>query len=171
MADEKKNMPPVLLRKAFLTILIGLGCFAVGAGYYLYCQDGTMLLLSGLVLLLSLFRAAGLYRTITEGKYEIVEGTCVGVSSMPFRRQLKVRIMDADGIETVLCLGKQARVKIGFCYRFYFKEEPRPSLGNEFLDTALVSGCLLSFEELGKYSFHNGTAKWEKAENKAHTSE
>lgn len=149
MVDEDKGLPHVLHRKVFLTGLVGLGCFAVGAGYYLYCRDGTMLLLSGLVLLFSLIRAIGLHRTITAKKYEIVEGTCVGVSSIPFRRQLRVRIMDADGIETSLCLGKQARVKIGVCYRFFFKEEHPPSLGNEFLDTALGTGHFLGFEELG----------------------
>lgn len=169
MADEKKTMPPVLFRKVFLTALVGVGCFAVGAGYYLYCRDGTMLLLSGLVLLFGLFRAAGLYHMITAGKYEVVEGTCVGVSSMPFRRQLKVRIMDAGGAEISLCLSKQTRVRIGFCYRFFFKEERRPSLGNEFLDTALVTGHFLGFEELGKYSFLNGAATQEKTENRCDT--
>ena len=167
MVNEKKNVPPVLLRKVFLTGLVGVGCFAVGAGYYLYCRDGTMLLLSGIVLLFSLIRAAGLYRTVTEGKYEVVEGTCVGVSSMPFRRQLRVRIMDADGLETTLCLGKQARVKISFCYRFFFKEEQRPSLGNEFLDTALVTGHFLGFEALEKFSFHSHSAA-QAAENGSH---
>lgn len=168
MADEKKTIPPVLFRKVFLTALAGVGCFAVGAGYYLYCRDGMMLLLSGLVLLFGLFRAASLYRTITAEKYEIVEGTCVGVSSIPFRRQLRIRIMDADGIETSLCLGKQSGVKIGFCYRFFFKEERRPSLGNEFLDIALVTGHFLGFEELGKYSFLNDAAVQEQTENKGH---
>lgn len=168
MADEKKTMPPVLFRKVFLTALVGVGCFAVGAGYYLYYRDGTLLLLSGLVLLFSLIRAAGLHRTITTKKYEIVEGTCVGVSSIPFRRQLRIRIMDAYGIETSLCLGKQARVKIGFCYRFFFKEGQPPSLGNEFLDSALVTGHFMGFEEIGKFSSHNSSLDPTSVENERH---
>lgn len=168
MADEKKAVPPVLFRKVFLTALVGVGCFAVGAGYYLYCRDGTMLILSGLVLLFSLFRATELYHMITAGKYEIVEGTCVGVSSMPFHRRLRIRIMDADGAETSLYLSKQTRVKIGFCYRFFFKEEQRPSLGNESLDAVLTTGHFLGFEELGKYSFGNDAAVQEQTENKGH---
>lgn len=168
MVDEDKGVPYVLLRKVFLTGLVGLGCFAVGAGYYLYCRDGTMLLLSGLILLFSLIRATGLHHTITAKKYEIVEGTCVGVSFIPFRRQLRIRIIDADGIETSLCLGKQARVKIGFYYRFFFKDEQPPSLGNEFLDMALVTGHFLGFEELEEFSFHNSSLERISVENERH---
>lgn len=162
--EQKKTYPRVLTHKVLFTALIGAGCSAVGAAYYLSRRDGTLLLLSGLVFLLCLLRAVGLHRTIAAGKYEVVEGTCIGVSAKPLHRQLRVRMMDADGLETTLSLGRQAKVKIGFRYRFYFKQDQRLTLGNEFLDTALATDQLLGFEELGAFSFHDESTGQEPGE-------
>lgn len=149
-----KIIPAVLQQRILFTMLIGAGCLAVGIACYLASKDLILLVLSGLVFLFSLLRGAGLWHTAASRQYEVVEGTCVGISAKPFRQQSKIRIMDENGIETALCLGKQSKVKIGFRYRFYFKGGKRLSLGNEYFDTALSTNQFLGFEELGKFTFH-----------------
>ena len=149
--NKLKNCPKALLQKVLLTALIGIGCLAVGAAYYFFSGDTTTLVLSGFVFAFSMMRAAGLYITVTKQKYETIEGTCVGVSSKPFRKQYTIRVMDDAGIESSLRLSKQTKIKIGFRYRFYFKQGERLSFGNQYFDIALSSDHFLGFEELGEF--------------------
>ena len=148
---ELKNFPKVLLQKTVLTALIGAGCLIIGAAYYIFTKDRIMLSLSGTVFVFSVIRSVGLYYTIANKKYETIEGTCVGVGAKPLRKYYTIKIMDDVGIESSLRLGKQAKIKIGYRYRFYFKQGERLSVGSEYFDTALSSDKFLGFEELGEY--------------------
>lgn len=156
--DKLKDCPHVLLQKLLFTVLIGTACLLVGIAYFLFAHDTVFLALSGVVFASSLLRCLELYRIITQKRYESVEGVCVGIAAKPMRRYRKVRLMDRDGVETSVLLGKQTKVKIGYEYRFYFKEDKRPSLGSEYLDTALSSDHFLGFDELGQFSFQKGTS-------------
>ena len=149
--DKFKDFPKALLYKVLFTVLIGIGCMIVGCVYFIFSRDTITLALSGAVFIFSIAKSAGLYYTIAKQKYEIVEGTCIGVSSKPFRKQFTAKIMDDSGIESSLRFGKQTKVKIGFRYRFYFKQGQRMSVGNAYFDTALSSDHFLGFEELGEF--------------------
>ena len=164
-----KNCPRALLQKILFTALTGIGCLIVGSAYYIISGDGITLALSGLVFVFSLAKSAGLYNIITKRKYEIVEGACVGVSSKPFRKHFTIKIMDDAGLESSLRLGKQTKVRIGFRYRFYFKQGERLSVGSEYFDTALSSGCFLGFEELGEFMAHNKEPETPGSEDKSET--
>lgn len=148
-----KSCPKVLLHRLLLMPLIGIGCLAVGIAYYCFSHDKVFLLLSGAVFAASTVQAFRLYRLIAHKKYRTTAGVCVGITAKPLRRYRNVRLMDESGLETTLLLDKQTRVKIGYRYRAYFKEENTPSLGSEYLDTALSGSSFLGIEELGKYSF------------------
>ena len=50
------------------------------------------------------------------------------------------------------CLYKQSKVKIGYRYRFFFRQTQRFSLGSEYLDTAMSSDHFLGYEELGEFA-------------------
>lgn len=151
--EALKSCPKVLLHRLLLTPLIGAGCLAVGIAYYCFSYDKIFLLLSGAVFAASVVQSVRLCRLIKGKKYRTTQGVCVGVTPKPLRRYRTVRLMDEDGLETTLLLDKRTRVKIGFRYRAYFKEEIHPSLGSEYLDTALSGSNFLGIEELGKFSF------------------
>lgn len=147
-----KDAPAPIKRKLFMTCLIGLLCLLIGIAMFLFVRDRIMLFLSLAVCVLSFGKAAGYYRIISGGKYETVEGTCVAVLPKPLRRYRKIKIMDDKGNESSMLLGKQSKVKIGYRYRFYFKETQHISLGSEYLDSAMSSDCFLGYEELGEYA-------------------
>ena len=149
--NEFKDFPKVLFQKVALTALIGIGCLIIGAAYYIFTKDRIMLSLSGMVFVFSVIRSVSLYHTIANKKYEMLEGTCVGVGAKPLRKYYTIKIMDDAGIESSLRLGKQAKIKIGYRYRFYFNQGERLSVGSEYFDTALSSDKFLGFEELGEY--------------------
>lgn len=136
------------MRKLFLTILIGVLCLLVGAAMYIFAKDRIMLFLSGAVCVFSLAKAFSLYLVVSKKKYEIVEGTCVGIVPKPMRRFRKIRIMDDKGNESSLLLSKQSKIKIGDRYRFYFKQTQRISLGSDYFDAAMSSDCFLGYEVL-----------------------
>ena len=163
---ELKNFPKVLLQKTVLTALIGIGCLITGTAYYIFTKDRIMLSLSGMVFVFSVIRSVGLYYTITNKKYETVEGTCVGVGTKPLRKYYTVKIMDDAGTESSLRLGKQTKIKIGFRYRFYFKKSERISAGSEYFDTVLSSDQFLGFEELGEFMEQNKEPKTLKSNDK-----
>jgi len=146
-----KNCPQVLFRKLLFTALIGVGILIVGLSYYIYSKDHITLILSFLIFVCGMIRSAGLYIVISKEKYDVVEGTCVGIKSKPFSKQCTVKIIDDKGIEISLRFVKQTKIKIGFFYRFYFKRGERISVGNEYLDAALSSDYFLGFEELGEF--------------------
>jgi len=146
--NKLKDFPKVLQQKIILTLLIGVGCFLFGTAYGLFARDRIFFLLSCAVLAFSLYRSLALYRVISKGKYEAVEGTCVGVAQKLLRKQLTVRIMDDEGIESSLRLGKQTKVKIGARYRFYFKQGERSPLDSDFFNSLLAGDLFLGHELL-----------------------
>lgn len=150
--EKLKNAPLPLKRKLYLTVILGLLCLLIGIAMFLLLDDRMMLFLSLAVCCLSLCKAVDYYRIIAGRSYEMVEGTCVAITPKPLRKYRKIKIMDDNGNESSLLLGKQSKVKIGFRYRFYFKETRRLSLGSEYFDSALSSDCFLGFEELGEFA-------------------
>jgi len=146
-----KTCPKALFQKLLFTALIGAGCLIIGLAYYIYSKDNITLVLSFFVFIFSIIRSAGLYIIVSKKKYDIVEGTCVGIKPKPFGKYYAIKIIDDNGIEISVQLVKQTKIKIGFRYRFYFKRGERVSLGNEYLDTALSSDHFLGFEELGEF--------------------
>lgn len=144
------NAPAPLRRRLILTILVGFACLLIGLAIFLFAKDKTTLLLSAAVCILSFCRAWIISRIIIKQTYEVVEGTCVGIVPKPLRKYRKIRIMDDEGNESALLLGKHSKIQIGFRYRFYFKKTQRLTLGSEYFDSALSSDCFLGFEELGE---------------------
>lgn len=147
-----KEAPAPLKRKLFLTCIVGTVCLLVGLAMFLFLKDRMMLFLSLAVCVFSAGKVIDYYRVITDEKYEIVEGTCVAVVPKPLRKYRKIKIMDDNGNESTMLLGKQSKVKIGYRYRFFFKETQHISLGSEYLDSAMSSDCFLGYEELGEFA-------------------
>jgi hypothetical protein len=136
------NFPKPLLHKLITTIIIGAGCFAVGAAYFLYARDKTTLALSAAVLVSCLLRAYSLYKAISKGDYETLEGVCLANTASPVRRQRTVTVLDNTGVSHKLRIPKTSHFKTGSYYRLYF------SLGDEHLEGALQADRFLGYEEL-----------------------
>lgn len=149
--EKIKEAPAPLRRKLFLTALLGFVCLLIGSAMFIFAKDRIMLMLSAAVCLLSIVKAYSVFRLVVKEEYETVEGTCVGVTPKPLRKYRKIRIMDDDGNESSLLLDKQAKIKIGFQYRFFFKKTQRITLGSEYFDTVLSSDYFLGYEKLGEF--------------------
>lgn len=142
-----KDFPSPIRRKLFLTVLLGGVCLLIGLAMFLFAKDRIMLLLSGAVCIACLLRAWSLFQTVRRGEYETVEGVCTAITPKPLRKYRKISVTDDDGNESALLLGKQAKIRIGKRYRFYFKKTQRITVGNEYFDMSLSSDCFLGFEE------------------------
>jgi hypothetical protein len=149
--DKIKTAPAPLQRKLLLTVLIGALCLLVGVAMFLFFRDAMMLMLSTAVCIGAILKGVSLFRVIFKEQYETIEGTCIFVSQNPIRKYRKIKIMDDNGNESSLLLNKQDKIKIGYRYRFYFKDTNRLTLGNSYLDTAFSNDCFIGFEELGEF--------------------
>jgi hypothetical protein len=141
----------VLVRRVFLTLLTGAAGAVVGLAGFLAAGDRILLGLSVAVCLCSLWKGILLWGVIKGGGYETVEGVCVGVTSPPFRRYKKIRIIDGNGMEGSLLLHSQARIRIGYRYRFFFKKGGGNYFKGEYLSAMLETGLFLGHEEMGEY--------------------
>lgn len=146
-----KEFPRPLLKRWLLTVLLGIAFFAIGLAITIYMDDRGMFVLSAILCLATVFKACLMFITMNEKNYEVVEGTCVSVSRTLVGRKKKIKIMDNDGNESLLLLGKNDIIKIGYIYRFYFKDTERLTVGNSYLDSALNADCFLGYEEIGVF--------------------
>ena len=146
--DNQLPYPSALQHRLLFTLLSGIAVIAISATIHTVTQDKTLFCLGGIVFIGCLFRCCSLWEIIVKRKYEVVAGTCIGVIAPPLRRYQKVTLMDENGIESSLLLQKQSRITIGKQYRFYFKKNCRPILGNSFLDSSLSADLFLGYEEL-----------------------
>lgn len=150
--DEIIVIPAPLRQKMTWTAIIGILCFFVGLGIFLFLKDQTTMLLSCALLVMCMGKAISYYRIVTANACEVVEGTCVAIAPKPLRKYRSVKILDSAGNVISLLLDKQSKIKIGYRYKFYFKKTERFTIGNEYFDSTLNSDCFLGFEEVGVFA-------------------
>ena len=144
------NWPVALLRRWLLSAAVGGGFLLAGVAAFFALKDRILLGLSFSLALFTLLRCLSIYRVVSSGAYEVVEGVCVELKHKTFQKQQNVLLMSLDGVEHRLTLDKRTHLRIGNRYRFYFKPA----------DTAYVDGLpqslrpqdlLLGMEDLGGY--------------------
>lgn len=148
MKNQWSETPFVLRRKILLTFLAGIASIAVSLVIFTVTADRILLVLGGIIFAASLVLGSSLWRTAAQGRYEVVEGICAGVSTPMLRRYRKIQLMDEQGAERTLLLSKTAKFQIGAHYRFYFQNGSRPAIGNDYLDAALSTNNFLGYELL-----------------------
>ena len=148
MMELIKMWPAVLIHRWGLTIAAGFGFLLVGVAVWMATQDRIMLLLSGTVFLLSLGRAALLFRCFVLGNYIVLEGVCVQITPLPLQKCRKVRLLSSDEEELSLCIGRQYTMPVGERYRFYLQRQSGVSLPGTWLAAAFSTGNLLGVKRV-----------------------
>jgi len=143
--------PSVLQHKFLHTLFAGIGVVTISSIIHAIIDDKTLLYLGVIVFIGCLLRCHTLWTILSKNKYEIIVGTCIGITTPPLHRYRKIKLIDESGIESTLLLQKQSRVTIGKQYRFYFKKTV-PVLGNNILDSSLSTDSFLGYEEHKPYN-------------------
>lgn len=141
------HSPPLLQRKVFFTLLLGIGNICIACVMFYVSRDYILLILSICILLGCFIRCINLFLIIVRKEYDIVIGTCTCIHAAPFRKYRKIFLMDNTGNETTLLIGKQHLIKQGASYRFYFQRNGSVPLGNDYLDAMLSTNVFLGYEE------------------------
>ena len=140
------EFPAPLKKKTVLTVLIGIACLFIGIAFYIFGKDLIMLLLSIGVFLFSAYKSITLYRIVSKGAYEVVEGVCVSIVPKFFGRYRKIKIVDDEKNERSLMIAKSSKIKVGDDCRFYFTKAERLTIGNEQFDLPDYSDTFLGYE-------------------------
>ena len=79
-------MPKPLLSKLIAQAVIGFFFLLVGCVYGIHSKDDIFIMLSLLIGLCSLIRTISFYRLIQNEAYQVLSGTCIRQTSMPFKK-------------------------------------------------------------------------------------
>lgn len=141
-------LPPALLRKILLTILIGTAFLGAGIVVAYLTKDYDLILLSILIFVFSLFRAFSLWRMCYKSTYATLSGICDEISPHPHEQYMKVQVILPDNSMREIILDRKTRVVPGRKYNFYFRSHERFDTGNVYLDATLSGYNFLGFDEL-----------------------
>ncbi len=146
--EDGGKAPVWFKRRMLLSVLLCVVCLLIGTVGFLYYGDQVMLILSAAVCALGVFKAWTAFRIIATEDYDTVEGICIGIKPKPLRRYRQIQIIDDEGNESTLYLGKRLKLQIGCRYRFFFKRGDRQITGSDHLDTLLALNLFLGYEEV-----------------------
>lgn len=137
-------MPKPLLTKLIAQAVIGFFFVLVGCVYGIRSKDYIFIMLSLLIGLCSLIRTFSFYHLIHNGAYRILSGTCIRQTSMPFKKDRQIVLVDETQREYRLTLDKNSGLLPGHHYRLYFRQSDELNSG----DNNYSSTVLLGYEEL-----------------------
>ena len=137
-------MPKPLLSKLIAQAVIGFFFLLVGCVYGIHSKDDIFIMLSLLIGLCSLIRTFSFYRLIHNEAYRVLSGTCIRQTSMPFKKDRQIVLIDETQREYRLSLDKNINLLSGHHYRLYFRQ----SDGLDSGDNNYSSTDLLGYEEL-----------------------
>ena len=137
-------MPKPLLSKLIAQAVIGFFFLLVGCVYGIHSKDDIFIILSLFIGLFSLIRTYNFYRLIHNEAYRVLSGTCIRQTSMPFKKDRQIVLIDETQREYRLSLDKNINLLSGHHYRLYFRQ----SDGLDSGDNNYSSTDLLGYEEL-----------------------
>ena len=139
-------MPKPLFTKLIVQAAVGFFFVLVGCVYGIHSKDDVFIMLSLLIGLCSLIRTCSFYRLIHNEAYRVLSGTCIRQTSIPFKKDRQIVLVDETQREYRLTLDKDSGLLPGHRYRLYFRE-------SDELDSGYISYSsmdLLKYEELPK---------------------
>ena len=137
-------MPKPLFTKLIVQVAVGFFFVLVGCVYGIHSKDDIFIMLSLLIGLCSLIRTFSFYRLIHNEAYRVLSGTCIRQTSMPFKKDRQIVLIDETQREYRLSLDKNINLLSAHHYRLYFRQ----SDGLDSGDNNYSSTDLLGYEEL-----------------------
>ena len=137
-------MPKPLFTKLIVQAVVGFFFVSVGCVYGIHSKDDIFIMLSLLIGLCSLIRTFSFYRLIHNEAYRVLSGTCIRQTSMPFKKDRQIVLIDETQREYRLSLDKNINLLSGHHCRLYFRQ----SDGLDSGDNNYSSTDLLGYEEL-----------------------
>lgn len=146
-----KDWPAALRNRWFLYGAAGAGFLLVGLAAFSALQDRILLWISTLLALGTLLRCLSFYRIVQAEAYEVVEGVCIELGRAGLRKCRKVRLLQEDGNEYTILLGKRMPLRIGNQYRIFFRRGDAAGQATELFPNFVMEDHFLGLEDMGEY--------------------
>lgn len=124
--------------------MIGLEAFSI-------LQDRMLLWISTLLALGTLLRCISFYWIVQAEAYEVVEGVCIELGRAGLRKRRKVRLLQEDGNEYTILLGKRMPLRLGNRYRIFFRCGDVAERDTELFPNFVMEDHFLGLEDMGEY--------------------
>ena len=143
------HWPSPLLRKWLMLVLISLGCLAVGTIMLILNEDKVLLCMSDILALLTVGRCVLLYRKISHGEYEVMEGVCLSTKWSPLQHLRLLCLITQDGEKRFVSISQKAPLQMGRLYRVYILEHPQLMLSTD-IQGETIRYSAFAIEDLGE---------------------
>lgn len=137
-------MPKPLFTKLIVQVAVGFFFVLVGCIYGIHSKDDIFIMTSLLMGLCSLIRTCSFYRLIHNEAYRVLSGNCIKQTTLPFKKESQIVLIDENQKEYRLTLNKNSKLLPGHRYRLYFRQSGKLDSGYD----SYSSTDLLEYEEL-----------------------
>lgn len=141
--------PAPLIRKWLTLILIGISYLAAGLIMLILSDDAVLLYMSVILALLTIGRCVLLYRKISHGEYQVLEGVCLSTKWIPLQRQRRLCLMTEDEKKFIVSIARKAPLQMGRRYRVYVMASPNQT-ESEYMQEEVVCYSAFAIEDMGK---------------------
>jgi len=139
-------MRDIVIRKTLTLSAIAILCLIVGISYGIVTKDKTLMIMSGIICIVNVYKIFELQQISKKEKYMIVSGRCLESVYKLVGKYRIFRIQNGDDIIEI-SVPKNVKLKVNEEYNLYFKKSNMETEGyGEWLKNKILSESFLGFE-------------------------
>lgn len=139
-------MRDIVIRKTLTLSAIAILCLIVGIAYGLATRDRTLMIMSGIICVVNIYKIFELQQISKKERYVVVSGRCLESIYKLVGKYRIFRIQDGDNIIEI-SVPKSVKLKVNEEYNLYFKKSTLETEGySEWLKNKILSENFLGYE-------------------------
>lgn len=139
-------MRDIVIKKTLTLSAIAILCLIVGIAYGLATKDRTLMIMSGIICIVNVYKIFELQQISKKEKYVVVSGKCLESIYKLVGKYRIFRIQNGDDIIEI-SLPKSVKLKVNEEYNLYFKKNTLDTEGySEWLKNKILSENFLGYE-------------------------
>lgn len=143
-------MRDIVIKKTIVLSAIAIMCLVVGLAYGVAAQDRILMIMSGIICTVNVYKIYELFQIFKKEKYTVLCGQCLETIYKPLGKYRIYRIWDGeDAIE--ISVPKNVKLKVNEEYKFYFKKNNLTADGyNDWIRNKILSESYIGYELINR---------------------
>lgn len=139
-------MRDIVIKKTLTLSTIAILCLIIGIAYGLTTKDRILMIMSGIICVVNIYKIFELHQISKKEKYVVVSGKCLESIYKLVGKYCIFRIQNGDDIIEI-SVPKNVKLKVNKEYNLYFKKTTLETEGyNDWLKNKILSESFLGYE-------------------------